>query len=222
MIGPPDSDLGADDVVARCATDVADLLDAAVGLTGRAVLAVCGGTTAAGVLRGLARDARGLERVTVLLTDERCVPEHGDDRNETMVRAALEGTGATVMGVGPADDPVAAAASYAARTTHLRIDVAFLSLADDGHVASLFPGHPSLGDARGVVPVTHSPKPPSDRVSMSVARLRGAHHRLVAAIGGAKHGAVARVRAGERGPSALIEPTRWYLDRAASHDGAAL
>jgi hypothetical protein len=91
----------------------------------------------------------------------------------------------------------------------------------DGHVASLFPGHPALDDARGVVPVTDSPKPPPHRVSMSVVRLRGAHHRLVAAIGGAKHGAVERLRAGERGPSVLIEPTRWYLDEAASHDGAA-
>lgn len=221
MTVPPSSDLDADGAVARCADDVANLLDAAADLTGRAVLAVCGGSAAKRVLQMLARDAQGLDRVTVLLTDERCTAEGGDDRNETMVRAALVGTGATVMGVGPADDPVAAAASYDARTAHLRIDVALVSLADDGHVASLFPGHPALDDARGVVPVTDSPKPPPNRVSMSVVRLRGAHHRLVAAIGGAKHGAVERLRAGERGPSVLIEPTRWYLDEAASHDGAA-
>lgn len=218
---PPSSDLGDDEVVARCADDIADLLAAAADLTGRAVLAVCGGSAAERVLQRLAHDARGLDRVTVLLTDERCVPEGGADRNESMVRAALAGSAATVMGIGPADDPAVAAASYDARTAHLRIDVALVSLADDGHVASLFPGHPALDDVRGVVPVTASPKPPPNRVSMSVVRLRGAHHRLVAAIGGAKHGAVARLRAGERGPAALIEPTRWYLDRAASHDGAA-
>lgn len=221
MTIPPSSDLDADTVVARCAADVADLLDAAAALTGRAVLAVTGGSTADRVLRLLARDARGLERVTVLLADERCSPEGGLERNESMVRSALDGSGATVMGLGPADDPVAAAASYDARTSHLRIDVALVSLADDGHVASLFPGHPALDDARGVVPVADSPKPPPNRVSMSVARLRGAHHRLVLAVGGSKHGVVSRLRAGDRGPSALIEPTRWYLDRAASHDGAA-
>jgi 6-phosphogluconolactonase len=221
MSVPPASDLDGDAAVARCAADVADLLADAADLTGRAVLAVCGGATAERVLQRLARDARGLARVTVLLADERCAPEGGDGRNETMVRAVLDGSGATVMGVGPADDPVAAAASYDSRTAHLRIDVALVSLADDGHVASLFPGHPALADPRGIVPVTDSPKPPSDRISMSVVRLRGAHHRLVAAIGGTKHGAVERLRAGDRGPSALIEPTRWYLDRAASHDGAA-
>jgi 6-phosphogluconolactonase len=218
---PPPSDLDGADVVARCADDIADLLAAAADLTGRAVLAVCGGSAAERVLQRLAGDARGLGRVTVLLTDERCTTEGGDERNETMVRAALASSGATVMGVGPADDPADAAASYDARTAHLRIDVALVSLADDGHVASLFPGHPALDDVRGVVPVAGSPKPPANRVSMSVVRLRGAHHRLVAAIGGAKHGAIERLRAGGSGPAALIEPTRWYLDRAASHDGAA-
>lgn len=221
MSAPPPSDLDGDDVVARCAGDIADLLAAAADLTGRAVLAVCGGSSAERVLRQVSSDARGLGRVTVLLADERCTSEGGDDRNETMVRAALAGSGATVLGVGPADDPAVAAASYDARTAHLRIDVALVSLADDGHVASLFPGHPALDDARGVVPVTGSPKPPANRLSMSVVRLRGAHHRLVVAIGGAKHGAVELLRSGGRGPAALIEPTRWYLDRAASHDGAA-
>lgn len=221
MSVPPPSDLEGDDVVAHCAGDIADLLAAAADLTGRAVLAVCGGSAAERVLRQIARDARGLGRVTVLLADERCTSEGCDDRNETMVRAALAGSGATVMGVGPADDPAVAAASYDARTAHLRIDVALVSLADDGHVASLFPGHPALDDARGIVPVTGSPKPPANRLSMSVVRLRGAHHRLVVAIGGAKHGAVELLRSGGRGPAALIEPTRWYLDRAASHDGAA-
>jgi len=218
---PPSSGLDADVVVARCASDVAALLDAAATRSGRAVLAVCGGRSAARALRELARDARALHRVTVLLTDERCVPEHDDERNETMVRATLKGTGATVIGLGEADDPVAAAIAYDLCTSHLRIDVALVSLADDGHVASLFPNHPALSDTRGVVPITNSPAPPPNRVSMSVHRLRGAQHRLVMAIGPSKREVVARLRAAEQGPSLLIEPTRWYLDESASHDGVA-
>jgi len=46
------------------------------------------------------------------------------------------------------------------------MDLILLGIGEDGHTASLFPGNPTLGDNRLVVPVLKASKPPPERVSM--------------------------------------------------------
>jgi 6-phosphogluconolactonase len=47
-----------------------------------------------------------------------------------------------------------------------------LGMGPDGHVASLFPGHPALDvDDRIAVAVRDSPKPPPERISLSFSAL---------------------------------------------------
>lgn len=54
-----------------------------------------------------------------------------------------------------------------------RIDIALFGAGPDGHIASLFPNHPGLADESGnFIRVSDSPKPPSDRVSVSVPFVR--------------------------------------------------
>ena len=59
------------------------------------------------------------------------------------------------------------------------LDLALLGLGEDGHVASLFPHAPAL-DARGevCVAVHDAPKPPPDRVSLTLEVLRAARSAL--------------------------------------------
>src|SRR5918995_515060 len=107
-----------------------------------------------------------------------------------------------------------------------RLEVVWLGVGEDGHCLSLFPGRPELEVAdRLVVPVHDSPKPPPDRISLTLAALAGTERLLVLAAGLGKADPVARARAGDdRLPlTRAVAAVRsgggsgtWLLDRAAA------
>ena len=167
----------------------------------------------------------------------RAVPALGHpDRNETQARTALLDRlpldPARVHPMPPADGPPgddvdAAARGYAellrAAAGHPPqgrlegrpvagalpvFDVLLLGVGPDGHVASLFPGHPALAVTdTAVVGVRESPKPPPVRVSLTVPALCHAREVWLLAAGSAKAAAVAEALTspsggtGDRGPA---------------------
>jgi 6-phosphogluconolactonase len=78
------------------------------------------------------------------------------------------------------------------------LDVALLGLGEDGHTASLFPGHPEVLEDGGALclPVRNAPKPPPERVTLSLPVLRAARHCLLLVTGTGKADALAAVLAG--------------------------
>lgn len=109
------------------------------------------------------------------------------------------------------------------------LDVVLLGMGPDGHVASLFEGHPALGvHGAATVAVHDSPKPPPVRVSLTLPALRAGREVWLLAAGRAKAAAVARalVPSGSAPgrpegpvPAALVGgtcSTRWLLDEAAA------
>jgi 6-phosphogluconolactonase len=242
---PPDRVLvvdGPDELAEAAARAAVADLEAAVEAHGTATWVLTGGGTPGAAYRRLAaHDLRaGVEwdRVRVAMGDERCVPVHHPDSNWGQAAAAL-------LDHVPVSDhqrlrppgelgPEAAAAAYQAALGALptvaggapRLEVVWLGVGEDGHCLSLFPGRPEGEVAdRLVVPVHHSPKPPPERVSLTLAALAGTERLLVLAAGAAKANPVARARAGDdRLPlTRAVETVRaargsvtWLLDRAAA------
>lgn len=67
------------------------------------------------------------------------------------------------------------------------LDLALLGIGEDGHVASLFPGHPALRqDHARVVAVADAPKPPRRRLSLSLRFLLQSREIWIVAVGARK------------------------------------
>jgi 6-phosphogluconolactonase len=203
-----------------------------VGLTG--------GTIAEKIHREIARLAEHSDvdwsRVDFFWGDERFVAADSDERNATEARRAfLDQVGADparvheVPSTGEADSVAAAATSYAETVRAAgrgRFDLMMLGVGPDGHVASLFPGFPQLDvDDEVAVPVTGSPKPPPERVSLTFPALNRSEEVWFVVSGADKAEAVGRALAAEPPdlheiPAAGVRgevETTWFLD----HDAAS-
>lgn len=184
-------------------------------------VALPGGATPARCLRLLSARKLPWHGVHWYLGDERCFPVGHQERNDSMITQQLwsriqmpdENRHPIPAELGPD----MAAAKYSALINRIdRLDIAVLGMGEDGHTASLFPGNPALDDRRAVVPVYHAPKPPAERVSLSLATFQSAVLRVVMVTGQNKREALNRVRRGEQLPVNRIGPSCWFVDDSAA------
>ena len=162
----------------------------------------------------------GWGRVTVLFGDERCVPANHADSNYRMAREALldRVAPATVHRMPAELGPDEGAELYSPVVASLApLDFVLLGVGEDGHTASLFPGHPALNAKGWALGIHDSPKPPPERVTLTLPVLRAARRVLILATGAGKADAVAKAKRGEV-PSGMIAGARWLIDREAAAD----
>ena len=201
-----------EEVAATAADEIARALRG-----GARTLVLAGGTTPKRCYELLARLDVQWGRVTILFGDERCVPPDHPDSNYRMAREALldQVAPATVHRMAGELGPEEGAAEYSRVVASLApLDVVILGIGEDGHTASLFPGHPELEAKGWAVGVHNSPKPPPERVTLTLQALRGAGRVIILATGAGKAQAVAMAKRREV-PSGMIAGAHWLLDRAA-------
>jgi 6-phosphogluconolactonase len=179
-----DKNVLAKAVATRFIAKTADLIEE----FDEASVVLTGGTMGAAVLEAInalpTRDSIDWTRVNVWWGDERWLPAGDPERNETQARAAL----LDHVGLDPArvhampasngglelDDAAAAyaaeLAAHAPRNASLpHFDIMFLGMGPDGHVASLFPERGGIRDTQHtVISVRNSPKPPPERISLTL------------------------------------------------------
>jgi 6-phosphogluconolactonase len=217
---------------------------AAIQATGRTPsIALTGGTVAVKIHEAVVTATEGHEdvdwgNVDIWWGDERYVPEDDPERNARQAWDAmlshLDLSPGRVHEMpaseGPHESVQDAAEAYAATVRSRgggRFDVVMLGVGPDGHVASLFPGSAQLDvDDAIAVPVTDSPKPPPERVSLTLGALNRTAEVWFVVTGTGKAGAVAQALAtgddaadvhdipavGVRGEDATV----WFLDEEAA------
>lgn len=203
----------AEDVAAAAASDICEALR-----EGARTLVLAGGTTPRRCYELLANLEVQWGRVTVLFGDERCVHPNHPESNYRMAKETLLGkvAPATVHRMPAELGPDEAAGLYAHVVASVApLDVVTLGVGEDGHTASLFPGHPALRASGLAVGIRDSPKPPPQRVTLTLNALQSARRVLILATGAGKAEAVAKARRGEV-PSGMIANARWLIDRAAA------
>ena len=178
-------------------------------------------------------------RTHVYWSDERAVPPTDALSNYAMADESL----LSGVPLGPAqihrmpadaDDLDAAARAYAATLARELtpgdhappvLDLVWLGLGEDGHVASLFPGSSTLHVRdRWVAAVTDAPKPPARRLTLTRPVLDAARRVAFVVAGRAKAEAVRDVLEGPYDPDRLpaqgVHPAPgrllWLLDEAAA------
>ncbi len=203
----------ADAAAKRAATEIARRLQSARRERGAAHLALSGGTTPARAYELLAEELEDWHDIAVWFADERCVGPQDDESNYKLARETLLG-GARGLAEGLVHrmegelGPDQGAERYAdALREHAPLqgvavlDVIVLGIGPDGHVASLFPGAPTL-DVQApelCLGVHDSPKPPPERITLTLPVLRAAQRCVLLATGTGKADAI---------DAMLAEPSR--------------
>ncbi len=192
-------------------------------------LGLTGGTIAARLYDRLgstgSESAVDWSRVDLWWGDERFVPADDTDRNAHQALAAFAGRldfdpqrVHQVPASGDGFDLDQAADAYEAEFGETIMDICLLGVGPDGHLASLFPDHPSSTDPQtgAAIAVRSAPKPPPERISLTFAALNRSRQVWFCVSGPEKAAAVHQ---------ALLEPdsipasrvtgtdrTIWFLD----------
>jgi 6-phosphogluconolactonase len=189
------------------ATDMQSVIAADVTARGECHIVLTGGTVGIAVLRDIdsSNDAIDWTHVHVWWGDERFVESHSADRNDGQAAKALLGRipiPAENVHRMPAarEDGLSldeAARSYAAELSEFfgadfpRFDLVLLGVGPDAHVASLFPGLPGISvSGQTVIAVRDSPKPPPERISLSLPSINSSRRVWVVASGDDKAEAI--------------------------------
>ena len=228
----------AEDVAQAAAENAVEILQMAIEAKGSASWVLAGGTSPMLAYKKIVKDfsdAIDWSLVTVLMGDERMVPLDHKDSNYGAILALfdknVELTKVKRIVPNTEVDVASAADDYARKIAFEHIvefDLVWLGVGEDGHTLSLFPGNAGFTEEteQWVIPVFDSPKPPSERISLSLKALEFVDELVIFAVGASKQDALKAARLKRLLPisvaSDVVEmnggEVRWLYDEAAWND----
>lgn len=155
-------------------------------------LVLAGGTTPIAIYKRLAQlseEEAQFSKWCLFIGDERVYPADHPERNSLAIQQAWINKQQipnehifwmpTELGLQQS------ALIYRDMIEGVNFDLVLLGMGEDGHTASLFPGH-EIAENHGLILETHSPKPPGERLSLSYQRINSAAKVLKLITGSAK------------------------------------
>ncbi|WP_293900147.1 6-phosphogluconolactonase [Phenylobacterium sp.] len=175
-------------------------LSQALGRRGAASLVATGGRSPGPVYDRLRAAPLDWSKVSVTLSDDRCVDAGTPDSNLRLVRERLlqgPAVAARFLPLWPAD-----AREAAAIESLFPFDAVMLGMGEDGHIASLIPGDPGLEDGLTTADLLREVPaglgaPPIARITLTLAALLNARAIFLLIAGGAKREVIRRAWGGE-------------------------
>ena len=173
-------------------------------------VALAGGTTPMRSYELLGPMLDDWSAVHLWYSDERCVPPDHPDSNHGEAVKRLQAPGAHWHRMPGELGPDQGSARYDAELDATILDLTLLGMGPDGHTASLFPDHKVLGASGVAIGVHDSPKPPPERITLTLDKINESHAILLLVTGEEKAAALARVLDGpDRGtPASLLARDR--------------
>ncbi len=231
-----------DALVADAAERFIERMVQVVGEFSEANVILTGGSVGIGVLAAIRlspnRDRVQWGHVTFWWGDERWLPRDDPERNELQAREALLDhvpvDPANLHPFAASDDGITldeAADRYAAELAAAAppnlplppFDLAFLGVGPDGHIASIFPNTPAVRErTRTVLAVRNSPKPPPERLTLTIPVINSSARVVIVLAGPDKGSVLGLALAGasaDEVPLAAIRARRLtaiYVDRDAA------
>jgi len=211
------SDLSPDHLLGMCVASVIESITTAWlerraahivltgGRTGLAIAQLTDGQLFSVIRNNVAFEGSMLH---IWFSDERFVPLDDPQRNDSTLISGFGLSKSHIVFHRVPEPGVLneAAVSYAAELDieleDRPFDAVVLSMGEDGHIASLFPDNFDSQVTNSAVAVSDSPKPPAERISISLLRLANSKNICVLACGESKLAALADIR---NGPVGLLD-----------------
>lgn len=176
-------------------------------------LVLAGGSTPKRIYELLSEQHQEWSRWHFFIGDERCLAADDPERNSIMIKQSwlnkiTQGTDWLETNFHPIKaelGPEQGAQDYAqVIKPFLPFDLTILGMGEDGHTASLFPGH-ELDETEATHAIYDSPKPPLERVTLSKLTMAQSAQVMIIVTGSGKKNAVKQWQQGEILPIAQIE-----------------
>ncbi|MFA5170124.1 MAG: 6-phosphogluconolactonase [Sulfuriferula sp.] len=197
------------DVVIAALVGVAQAADRAISIRDEFHIVLAGGNTPKALYERMVNLDTDWSRWHIWFSDERCLPADDVNRNSHMATQAWLAhcpiPAEHIHIIHAERGAEIAAADYAEQLQQVEMfDLVLLGLGEDGHTASLFPGQFDPDTTVAAIAVHNAPKPPADRVSLTVRCLNDTRAVLFLVTGAGKRDAVAAWQRGDPIPAAAI------------------